>query len=80
MGEPRFFTRDYAEQAVLRDGTRVRLRLIRPDDKALLHDGFERLSPASRYLRFLAPKAALSDDELRYLCEVDHEKIGRAHV
>jgi GNAT superfamily N-acetyltransferase len=73
MGEPRFFTPDYVEHAVLRDGTRLVLRLIRPDDKALLRAGFERLSPASRYTRFLAPKASLSDDELRYLCEVDHE-------
>jgi GNAT superfamily N-acetyltransferase len=73
MSAPRFFTRDYVEHAALRDGTRVVLRLIRPDDKELLRAGFERLSPASRYSRFLAPKAALSDDELRYLCDVDQE-------
>lgn len=78
---PRSFTRDYAEHAVLRDGTRVLLRLIRPDDKELLRAGFDRLSPASRYSRFLSPKASLSDDELRYLCEVDqedHVAIGAA--
>jgi hypothetical protein len=73
MGEPRFFTLDYVEHAVLSDGTPVRLRLIRPEDKELLRAGFDRLSPESRYARFLAPKASLSDDELRYLCEVDHE-------
>lgn len=73
MGAPRFFSRDYLEHAVLRSGTRVALRLIRPEDKELLRAGFERLSPASRYARFLAPKASLSDEELRYLCEVDHE-------
>lgn len=73
MAAPRFFTRDYAEHAVLRDGTRVVLRLIRPEDKELLRAGFDRLSPASRYARFLAPKASLSDDELRYLCDVDQE-------
>jgi GNAT superfamily N-acetyltransferase len=73
MAAPRFFTRDYAEHAALRDGTRVVLRLIRPDDKQLLRAGFERLSPASRYARFLGPKVTLSDDELRYLCEVDQE-------
>jgi len=74
MGEPRFFSLDYLERAVLRDGTAVRLRLVVPDDKEILRAGFERLSPASRYARFLAPKSQLSDDELRYLCEVDHDR------
>ena len=73
MSEPRFFSLDYVEQAVLPDGTPVQLRLIRPEDKELLRAGFDRLSPASRYARFLAPKLALSDDELRYLCDLDHE-------
>jgi ribosomal protein S18 acetylase RimI-like enzyme len=70
---PRFFSLDYVEHAVLSDGTEVELRLIRPEDKELLRAGFDRLSPESRYARFLAPKSSLSDDELRYLCEVDHE-------
>lgn len=73
MGEPRFFSLDYVERAVLRDGTKVRLRLVTPGDKEVLRAGFDRLSPASRYARFLAPKTQLSDDELRYLCEVDQE-------
>lgn len=73
MSEPRFFSLDYVEDAVLGDGTEVKLRLIRPEDKELLRAGFDRLSPESRYARFLAPKSQLSDDELRYLCEVDHE-------
>ena len=73
MSEPRFFSLDYVEDAVLGDGTSVQLRLIRPEDKALLRAGFERLSPESRYARFLAPKTQLSDDELRYLCDIDHE-------
>lgn len=73
MSEPRFFSLDYVEHAVLPDGTAVRLRLLRPEDKELLRAGFDRLSPASRYARFLAPKLSLSDDELRYLCELDHE-------
>jgi GNAT superfamily N-acetyltransferase len=69
----RHFTFDYAEHAELRDGTPVLLRLLRPTDKELLRAGFERLSPESRYARFFAPKTSLSDDELRYLTEVDHE-------
>jgi GNAT superfamily N-acetyltransferase len=73
MGAPRFFTRDYIEHAALRDGTRVVLRLIRPEDRDVLRAGFDRLSAASRYSRFLAPKASLSDDELHYLSDVDQE-------
>jgi len=81
MTEPRFFSLDYLERTALGDGTPIYLRLIGPDDKDALRAGFDRLSPASRYARFLAPKAALSDDELRYLCEVDNEQhfaIGAA--
>lgn len=66
-----FFDASYREPAVLRDGRAVVLRLIRPDDKALLRRGFLALSPESRYRRFFSPKQDLSSDELRYLTEVD---------
>lgn len=70
---PRHFTPDYVEHAVLRDGTPVVLRLTVPADKQLLKAGFDRWSAESRYARFLAPKSALTDDELAYLTEVDQE-------
>ena len=74
VSEPRYqFHSSYEETVYLRDGARVVLRAIRPSDKQLLLEGFERLSPESRYLRFLAPKSTLSDRELRYLTEVDGE-------
>lgn len=73
LATPRFFSDDYEELAELRDGTRVLLRLVRPSDKQLLLRGFEQLSARSRYLRFLVPKAVLSEDELRYLTELDGE-------
>jgi GNAT superfamily N-acetyltransferase len=69
----RFFTSDYVERAVLRDGSTVMLRLICPDDKELLRREFERWSHASRYARFHAAKTRLTDDELRYLTEIDQE-------
>lgn len=69
----RFFTLDYLEQATLRDGTRVRIRLVRPSDKETLRAGFDRLSPAARYTRFLSSRTSLSEAELRYLSEVDQE-------
>lgn len=73
LSTPRFFCDDYAELAELRDGTKVLLRLVRPSDKQLLLRGFEQLSARSRYLRFLVPKAVLTEDELRYLTELDGE-------
>lgn len=57
--------------AELRDGRRVRVRLITPADKRGLIAGLARLSPRSRYLRFHRMVERLSDDELRYLTEVD---------
>jgi len=77
----RHFTFDYEERATLRDGTPIVMRLLRPEDKQLLREGFERLSPESRYTRFFSPKQALSDDELHYLCDIDQENhfaIGAA--
>jgi ribosomal protein S18 acetylase RimI-like enzyme len=69
----RVFTGDYAERVTLRNGTPVTIRLVVRDDMDTLRRGFERWSPASRYARFLVPKQRLSDDELRYLCDVDQE-------
>jgi GNAT superfamily N-acetyltransferase len=74
-----FFGPDYLERATLRDGTEAVLRPIRPDDKEMLHRGFHKLSPESRYRRFFAVKTDLSPDELRYLTEIDgihHFAIG----
>jgi GNAT superfamily N-acetyltransferase len=73
-GPARHFSADYVERAILGDGTAVRLRLVTPEDKPLLLAGFERMSPASRYARFLGPKDTLSEDELRYLTEIDQER------
>jgi len=71
------------EHVTLSDGTPVVVRMLRPEDKELLREGFNRLSPESRYARFLVPKAALTDAELRYLTEidqVDHVAIGAADM
>lgn len=67
------FTADYVERASLRDGSHVVLRLITPEDKETLRRGFDKLSPESRYARFFVPKSRLTDEELRYLCEVDQQ-------
>lgn len=69
----RFFTADYVERAILRDGTPVMLRLVCPDDKQLLRREFERWSHESRYARFHAAKSKLTDEELEYLTNLDNE-------
>ncbi|OFW65511.1 MAG: hypothetical protein A2Z12_02820 [Actinobacteria bacterium RBG_16_68_21] len=56
----------------LRDGSPALIRPIRPDDKAALAEGLERLSSESRYRRFLRPVTSLSQRELEYLTEVDY--------
>ena len=64
---------------VLRDGSEVLIRPVRPEDAGLLAEGFTRLSPESRRLRFLIAKDELRPAELRYLTDVDHhhhEAIG----
>jgi RimJ/RimL family protein N-acetyltransferase len=61
---------------LLADGTEVQLRPVRAEDKRALKAAFDRLSPETVRLRFLAPKTRLSTAELRYLTEVD----GRDHV
>jgi protein lysine acetyltransferase len=55
----------------LDNGVAVLIRPIRQDDKALLAEGVRHLSQRSAYQRFLAPKAGLTADELRYLTEID---------
>jgi GNAT superfamily N-acetyltransferase len=55
----------------VRDGTRVLVRPIEPDDRERLQVGLYRLSPTSRYRRFHAAVSELSDAQLRYLAEVD---------
>jgi RimJ/RimL family protein N-acetyltransferase len=64
---------------MLRDRSAVLIRQVRSTDAPLLADGFARLSPRSRWMRFLGAKTTLSAAELRYYTEVDHhdhEAIG----
>ncbi|MFT7582201.1 MAG: GNAT superfamily N-acetyltransferase, partial [Myxococcota bacterium] len=67
------FDADYEEVLVLRNGTEAKLRLIRPEDKKLILDGLQSMSPESRYRRFFTQRDGLSESELVYLTELDHE-------
>jgi RimJ/RimL family protein N-acetyltransferase len=61
---------------LLTDGTELKVRPIRQDDKHGIASGLSRLSERSIYRRFLSPKTGFSAAELRYLTEVD----GHDHV
>ena len=61
-----------AGAVALRDGSEVVIRQVRSSDAPLLADGFARLSPESRRLRFLRRKDELSAAELRYFTDIDH--------
>lgn len=71
------------KRVVLRDGSEVLIRQVRPADVPLLAAGFARLSAESRRLRFLTAKTELTPAELRYFTEVDHhdhEALGALSV
>ena len=64
--------KDHAVTITLRDGSRVEIRALEPEDRQTIADGFERLSPESRYRRFFAPMPHLSKRDLDYLTRIDH--------
>ncbi len=57
---------------VLGDGTRLGLRPLGSEDRDGVAALFARLSPESRYRRFLSPKRELTPQELSYLTDIDH--------
>jgi RimJ/RimL family protein N-acetyltransferase len=59
------------ESHILNDGRQVAIRPIGPGDHERLRASHARLSPESRYRRFLATKPELSTADARYLVEVD---------
>jgi GNAT superfamily N-acetyltransferase len=67
-----------AEVALLADGGQVRIRPVRPQDKALLVALFDGLGEESRRRRFFVPKQRLRHVELIALTELDpreHEAL-----
>jgi hypothetical protein len=51
-------------KATLKDATPVLVRTVRPSDRALLLEGFARLSDQSRMFRFMAPIRSLSEESV----------------
>lgn len=57
---------------VLRDGARLRMRPVSPDDVAALEALFHRLSPRTVYHRFFAPYERLRAEWYRHFANVDY--------
>jgi RimJ/RimL family protein N-acetyltransferase len=57
----------------LKGGGRVLLRPVMPEDRDHIIDGFNRLSPESRRLRFHEPRQALTKAELDFLTTIDQD-------
>ncbi len=68
--------RSSPKEVVLRDGTKVSLREIRPEDGPGLRESFSKLSATSRHRRFFSGVSELTDDMVHYLTHVD----GKNHV
>jgi RimJ/RimL family protein N-acetyltransferase len=62
------------QEAVLRDGSRVSIRPIRASDAPLVARAYERLTPESRRRRFIVAPPSLSEEDLRYLTDIDHRR------
>jgi RimJ/RimL family protein N-acetyltransferase len=66
---------NYDQIETLKDGTTVRVRSIRPDDKKRLSEAFRNLEAESIYTRFFHQKQRLTDEELKAATEVDFEDV-----
>jgi GNAT superfamily N-acetyltransferase len=70
---PENYPSESIEEVILRDGTLVTIRPIRPDDAPRLQAGFKRLSAESIYLRFLETTKELSDEQAQRFATVDYQ-------
>ena len=66
------FIQSHQTTVTLRDGTKMLVRPIVPEDKDLLSEGFSHLSAQTRFRRFLGYMDKLRAPLLRYLTEIDY--------
>jgi RimJ/RimL family protein N-acetyltransferase len=63
----------YESRLMLKDGREVLLRPVLPNDERLLVDLFNKISPQTRYLRFLRHLHALPEDVLHHFTHVNYD-------
>jgi RimJ/RimL family protein N-acetyltransferase len=64
----------YEQELELKDRLRVHVRPIRPEDEALLHEAFARMSERSVYFRFFSPLKRLPEAMAHSLARVDYDQ------
>lgn len=72
-GAPPGYPMDWVEDAVLKDGTVVRVRPILPSDADGLQDLVHRMSRRSIYFRFFRVKKELTPEELEAFTNLDYD-------
>jgi GNAT superfamily N-acetyltransferase len=66
---------EYLQHETLKDGTKVTVRAIRPEDQASILAAFGKLDRESVYRRFFSLKKELSASELKQLTAVDFDRV-----
>lgn len=61
------------ERVTLRDGSRIVVRPVVPEDRALFVAGWERFGETSRQRRFMGVKQRLTLADLAFFTELDHD-------
>ena len=62
---------EYSAVELMRDGRRVEIRALRPDDRAELLAAIGRTSTQSLFRRFFAAKRGFTDQEIEFFLHVD---------
>jgi RimJ/RimL family protein N-acetyltransferase len=66
---------NFAATHILRNGTTILIRAVRPDDKARLRSTFGKLEKTTVYMRFFGYKDKLTDVELEQATNVDFDQV-----
>jgi RimJ/RimL family protein N-acetyltransferase len=74
VSDPPGYPRELERELVLRDGARVRIRPIRPEDAPRLVAAYERLSAHSAYQRSFSVRRRLPPDWAGFLATVDYRR------
>jgi RimJ/RimL family protein N-acetyltransferase len=67
--------RNFAATHILRNGTTILIRAVRPDDKARLRSAFGKLEKTTIYMRFFGHKDELTNIELEQATNVDFDQV-----
>lgn len=70
--------RNYSVHETLKNGARVQIRSLHPDDGGRMDEAFKKLEQESIRLRFFGAKASLTEKEHRLIRELDFESVSRS--